>query len=376
MRLYILHKLPTPYNDDFFRALHADSDIQLQVFHLWRGSERRPWQSEMGTGYPNYYMQPKWGIDWHSLRLAWGDQESLFMIGDWAHLPAIALLLVRIIRSFPVASWVDTPQEHLKRPFWKRIPRAIFLRWLLSNVDIIFGSGQPARRALLAMGAPSQKIVDLQFTVNLEHPQKALQDPIMVQRAQALRASVGCKEGVVFGMSGTIDLQKKAQDIGLKAFAKCLQNAKMPLGLLIAGSGPELSKLQELANDLGILDRVNFLGWQEPDGMDAFYMAIDVLLHPANYDPFPLVVVEAMSWSKPVVGTSTSGTVEEKVEDGVNGFVVPPGSVVQMSAAMMRFVQDQKLLKSAGRSARWTAEKWPMTRLVKIVKQEMMRLGV
>ena len=67
MRLFIPHKLPTPYNDYFFRALNVEPDIELQVFHLWRGSQRRPWVSKLGTGYPNYYMQPKFGIDLHTL---------------------------------------------------------------------------------------------------------------------------------------------------------------------------------------------------------------------------------------------------------------------------------------------------------------------
>ena len=62
-RLYILHKLPTPYNDDFFRALDADGDIQLQVYHLWEGSDRRPWKSQLATGYPNHFMRPRAGVD-------------------------------------------------------------------------------------------------------------------------------------------------------------------------------------------------------------------------------------------------------------------------------------------------------------------------
>lgn len=375
MRLYVLHKLPTPYNDDFFRALAAEPGIDLQVFHLWQGSARRPWKSEMGTGYSNYYMRLQWGIDLHTVRLAWNDRVSLFMIGDWAHIPAIALLLIRIIRHSPVALWTDTPQEHLKRPLLKRIPRAIFLQWLLSKVDVIFGSGQPAKRALMAMGAKPEKIIDLQFSVDLERPAKAIQNCKTNKSSLSLRRSVGCEHtGLVFGMSGTIDLSKKAQDIGLRAFAQCCRVSTIPLGLLIAGSGSDLSKLQLLTRELGITDRVMFLGWQEPDDMDAFYMATDVLLHPANYDPFPLVVIEAMSWSKPVIGTNTSGTVEEKVENGINGFSVDPGDIDQMSAAMMRFIQDTSLLMSARNAARKTADTWPMSRLVHVVKFQMAHL--
>jgi glycosyltransferase involved in cell wall biosynthesis len=376
-RLYILHKLPTPYNDCFFRALHADPDIELKVFHLWRGSQRRPWRTALGTGYPNYYLRPRLGIDWHCLRLALFDRDSLFMVGDWAHPPAIALLLARIIRRSPVALWVDTPQEHLKRPIWKRVPRRIFLRWLLRNVDVIFASGRPARRTLTAMGAAPERIVDLQFSVDLERPLQAPQQNEFQQRVQVMRSSVGCSPvGVVFGMSGTIDLPKKAQDVGLRAFAECRKRTSVPLGLLIAGDGPGLPHLRLLAEEMKVTQCVRFLGWQEPQDMEVFYSAIDVLLHPANFDPFPLVVVEAMAWSKPVIGTITSGSVEEKVQDGVNGFAVPPGNVDRMAAAMLRFVDDADLLRSASRAARQTVEAWPLERLVNVVKTTLCRLLV
>ncbi len=374
-RLYILHKLPTPYNDDLFRAIHSDPAIQLQVFHLWRGSKRRPWQSELGTGYPNYYLQTKWGIDWHSLRLALCDRRSLFMIGDWAHFPVILLLLVRIAFRYPVALWVDTPQEHLDRPFWKRMPRAVFLRWLLSNVDVIFGSGKPANRALVGLGAQREKIVDLQFAVDLDRPLRASDCYHNIDRARALRESVGCNTmGVVFGLSGTIDFEKKAQDLGLRAFAQCVKASKIPIGLLIAGTGPAISQLQKMASDLGIADVVCFLGWQEPSEMDTFYMAIDVLLHPAHYDPFPLVILEAMSWSRPVIGTTSSGSVEQRVKNGINGFVVPPNDMETFVAAISCAMHEPQWIQVAKLAARQTAEEWPISRSVTVVKEELFRL--
>lgn len=374
-RLFILNKLPTPYNDYLFRTLHNDPDLDLQVFHLWRVSTRRPWQSVLGTEYPNYYMHLKWGVDWHTLRAAWHEQNALFMIGDWAHIPTIALVLVRVFRRLPVVLWVDTPQEQLKRPFWKRIPRSMFLRCLLSSVDLVFGTGQPARRILLSMGVSPRKIADLQFSVDIEHPIKAAENNALPEQVKKLREAVYCGDhGVVFGISGTIDLEKKAQDVGLQAFAQCVKQSNKPLGLLLAGDGADMSYLQNLVEKCGIAERVCFLGWQEPCEMDVFYSAIDVLLHPANYDPFPVVILEAMSWSKPVIGTITCGSIEERVEDGINGFIVQPGSVSEMRDAMLRFIHNPSLVKLAGQAARRTAELWPVSRSVSAIKRQIAKL--
>lgn len=371
-KLYILHKLPTPYNDELFRALYADQEINLQVFHLWKGSDRRPWQSKLGDGYPNYYMNPKFGIDTYSLQQAWKDQHSLFMVGDWGHLPSIALILARIARKFPVALWTDTPQEMLPRPFFKRHLRSVFLKWLLNQVDIIFGSGIPARRALLSMGAPEEKIVDLQFVVDLDHPKTASKNGIVLQKAAELRKSVGCGEcDLVFSIVGTIDLNKKAQHIGVQAFADCVKNSSRLVGLLIAGTGSDLGILKQLAIDLGISDQVNFLGWLEPEEIDAVYMATDVLVHPAYYDPFPLVVIEAMSWGIPIIGTSTSGSVEERVYHGKNGFVVPPNDTKSLTEAMLNFVNETKLLQEMSLAARKSGEEWPVTRATEIIRHRL-----
>lgn len=369
-RLYVLHKLPTPYNDDFFRALHADPQLDVEVYHLWRGSSRRPWKSQLATGYPNYFMRPFLGLDFRSLKQAWIDKHSLFMIGDWAHVPTIALILTRLLRRAPVAIWTDTPQEHLPRPFYKRLPRKVFLRWLLSRVDAIFGSGRPAFRALVGMGAPGKSIVDLQFMVDLDRPRLASTRPDIHKAAQDLRRRVGCEDaGVVFLMSGTIDFGKKAQDIGLSAFAQCRARTSTPVGLLIAGAGPDQERLCQQLDDLGLKDSVAMLGWQEPDDMDVAYQACDVLLHPAHYDPFPLVVIEALSWGRPVIGTSTSGSIEERVIDGVSGYSVPPDDVPALAAAMERILCGEKPLSELKTGARKAAEAWPLSRGVAVVRE-------
>ena len=375
MKLYILHKLPTPYNDNFFRALDADQEIELQVFHLWRGSERRPWKAQLGTGYPNRYIQSRLGIDWTTLAAAVRDRDSLFMVGDWAHTEAIALLAARLAVAAPVALWVDTPQEHLQRPVLKKLLRRIFLSGLLRGVDAIFGSGAPARRVLLQMGAPAGSIIDLQFLVDLGRPAGASANLHTRERANQLRRKVGCgDDGVVFVIAGTIDLAKKAQDLGLRAFARARKESKRNIGLLIAGAGPEESTLRNLAQALGIAEVTAFLGWQEPDEMDSVYFACDVLLHPAHYDPFPLVILEAMSFGCAVVGSSNCGSVEQRVRHGENGYAFEPGDEAAATAAMLALIGDRAHLTLCGRAARETAETWPMSRGVEIVRSAMKRL--
>ena len=56
---------------------------------------------------------------------------ACFIVGDWAHLPTVAVILARCLRRAPVAIWTDTPQEDVRRPSLKKWLRRKFLRWLL-----------------------------------------------------------------------------------------------------------------------------------------------------------------------------------------------------------------------------------------------------
>ena len=175
LRIHQIHKLPAPYSDFFFQALADHPGLDFHVYYLWRGSWRRPWKSELGLGYMNTFMKPVWGIDWRRLKTAWCDVDSLFIVGDWAHLPTVAVVLARYLRRAPVALWVDTPAEDIKRPVLKQWLRRRFLAWLLPKPDIIFGTGRKARRVLLEMGARAEQFVDLPFLVDLDRPKLAEQ---------------------------------------------------------------------------------------------------------------------------------------------------------------------------------------------------------
>jgi glycosyltransferase involved in cell wall biosynthesis len=374
IRIHQIHKLPSPYSDFFFQALHENDDIDFRVYHLWRGSWRRPWKSELGLGYHNTFLKPVWGIDWRLLKTSWGDVDSLFIVGDWAHLPTVMVILARCLRRAPVALWVDTPVEDIERPVLKQWLRRKFLEWLLPKPDIIFGTGRKAQRVLLEMGARAEQFVDLPFLVDLDRPGLAGRDPEIRYQAQKLRETVQCgPEGLVFSMLGRL-AAIKGNDIGVRAFARCRQQTPRPVGLLVAGEGPERQNLEALAHRLGLGNSVSFLGWQEPLGVEAVYLASDVILHPARIDPFPVVILDAMNWSRVVIGSQVCGNVEDRIIPGVNGFSFPSEDVDQLAGIMLDLVNHPSRLPSMGAQARKTAEAWPVQRGVAIVLAQAARI--
>lgn len=371
LHIHLYHKLPTPYNDMLFRALDADSRVELDVYHLWKSRGNRPWTVKLATGYRNHYLDTKiLGIDFTLLKKAITEHDSFFLIGDWAHVSSIVVLIARILTKSPVAIWADTPQEHLPRPWYKKAPRKLFLSWLLPRMNIVFGTGNPGTRTLKEMGVPETKVADLPCFVDLDLPAICKRNQEMIEKSQKLRDLVGCSDdGVIFLMSGMCTY-KKGHDIGIKAFAQLLdQNKDDDIGLLIAGDGAQRQELEVLAKKLGVYENIAFLGWLNPDDMSAAYLASDVVVHPSRWDQFPLVILEGMSWGKVVIGSNACGSVQDRIVSGENGYSFPNEDIQALIEKMAKVVHSAELRQLIGSNARATAELWPVQTGVETIIQ-------
>jgi glycosyltransferase involved in cell wall biosynthesis len=119
--------------------------------------------------------------------------------------------------------------------------------------------------------------------------------------------------------------------------------------LVVVGDGPERSSLAELANELGVDDRITFTGWR--DDARAAFADFDVLVLPSSSEGLPLVLVEAMLAELPVVATDV-GSVPEAVSDGETGVLLAPGSPPAIAAALERLRDDPGLRVRMGKAGR------------------------
>ncbi|MCA8952212.1 MAG: glycosyltransferase, partial [Planctomycetes bacterium] len=102
-------------------------------------------------------------------------------------------------------------------------------------------------------------------------------------------------------------------------------------------------------------DRVSYHGPYGLDELPALFAGIDVLVAPALWhEAFGLTVREALAAGRPVL-VSRVGGLQDAVEDGEQGFVLPPGDVAAWSAAIGRLAGDRALLAAMARRARTRA---------------------
>lgn len=112
--------------------------------------------------------------------------------------------------------------------------------------------------------------------------------------------------------------------------------------LVIAGEGDAREELERVVGELGIEDRVRFLGALPRARIVELFAAADASILSSTWENFPHTVVEALAVGTPVIATTTGG-VAEVVRDGENGLLVNPGDVTALAHAVTRYFADEQL---------------------------------
>lgn len=147
--------------------------------------------------------------------------------------------------------------------------------------------------------------------------------------------------------------------VGRLVYYKGLQHliAAMPLvrgRLLIVGDGPLRGSLQKQAAELGVADRVCFLGRLDDSQLKAAFHACDVFVLPSTHpsEAFGMVQLEAMACRKPVVNTRLGTGVPYASLDGVTGLTVEPANPKALAEAINTLLADSELRRVYGENGR------------------------
>jgi colanic acid/amylovoran biosynthesis glycosyltransferase len=140
----------------------------------------------------------------------------------------------------------------------------------------------------------------------------------------------------------------KGLPILLDAVAR-LKQGHPGIELTVAGDGPDREKLVAQSQRLGIGANVRFPGYQSQRQVRELLGRTDVFVMASFAEGVPVVLMEAMAARVPVVATQIAG-VPELVEDGVSGFLVPPGDPIALADKVDRLLRDGNLRCDFGRA--------------------------
>lgn len=152
---------------------------------------------------------------------------------------------------------------------------------------------------------------------------------------------------------GDISRDKGVFDL-VRAFARLSE--EFPGARLVCGGVGSLEEVRQLCEQLGVSDRVSCPGWLEAQRKHHELACATVFVLPSHAEALPMALLEAMSWSLPVITTPVGG-IPQVVEHGVNGLLVRPGDVDGTAAALAGLMREPALREKLGAAARRTIER-------------------
>ncbi len=180
------------------------------------------------------------------------------------------------------------------------------------------------------------------------------------EESAALRASldIAPDDLVVFGLGRLV--YKKGFEYLIRAIPAIASDFEQ-VKVVIGGSGPLLSELEQLSQGLGVRDRVRLPGRLDWDEVPAYFDLCDVFVAPSvrdrggNVDGLPNTVLEAMASARPIVASRVAG-IPAVIEDGKNGLLVEERNPAQLAQAIKSLLASRELRDRLGEASRKKVE--------------------
>jgi glycosyltransferase involved in cell wall biosynthesis len=184
--------------------------------------------------------------------------------------------------------------------------------------------------------------------------------PIAPGTLRALRERLGATSHPIVLSVGRIEQNK-----GFDVLARALADSRgTDWRWVLVGDGPFRARLEALLRELEIADRTLLTGRVGDDELHAWYEAATLFAHPTLYEGSSLVTLEAMAHRRAVVATRAGG-LPDKVIEGRNGWLVDPGAVVPLAAALQSALATPGRLETMGNAGREIVERtfsWTVVR--------------
>ncbi len=187
-------------------------------------------------------------------------------------------------------------------------------------------------------------------------------DPSLYRFAEdiELRAQFAEKDEVIITHISNFRKVKRVDDV-IRIFKDVQQ--QLSAKLLMVGDGPEIHQVKNLARELGISDKVFFLG--KSKRIEQITSISDVFLLPSETESFGLVALEAMASGVAVVSSNVGGLAEVN-KDGVTGFLNDVGDIEGMIASVLTILKDKDTLARFKTNALEHSQKFELNKIVPV----------
>lgn len=282
--------------------------------------------------HPRYAVIPKIGMSMAPALLYCGVRRTIrriiadcggFDLIDAHYFYPDGVAAVMLGREFRRPVTITARGSDLNLIARQALPRRM-IRWAADKSQGLVTVSAALRDRLAELGVARERICVLRNGVDL-----ALFQP---RNRQACRAGLGLAGLILLSVGNLVPI--KGHELTIEALVH-LRDAH----LLLVGDGPERGRLEALARQRGVADRVSFFGNVPQSELPNFYAAADFLILASRHEGWPNVLLEAMACGTPVVASAIPG-IDEIIQSPAVGRLLPGRDPAALAAAVRRFVAD------------------------------------
>lgn len=354
-KIVILASHPIQYQAPFFKELSKEENIDLTVFFCSDfglkeykdegfGKEFK-WDIPLLEGFKYEFLQnislfPSVArflglVNPDIIEKISKKEFNAIWIHGWANCTNWLAMLTAFFCGVPVLMRGESNLLN-KQPLWKRAIKRILFAWLFKQISGFLAIGKYNKEFYKHYGVPEEKIHLVPYAIN---------NKFFISKANEL----------LFTKNEIRDKYEIPKDLPVVLFCGKLIKAKCPIDLLKAfemlskevksalifvGDGTLRQSLESYANNNSI-NNVYFMGFKNQAELPEFYALSDVLVLPSEFEPWGLVVNEAMCFGLPVIVSDKVGAGGDLVKEGINGFVYPWGNI-NLLCEKLKFILKDK----------------------------------
>ena len=338
-RVVIITNIPAPYRVELFDYLQKHTEeYEIHIVYASRNEDNRSWaidETKMGNSHflDSYTIKIPRRYDTKYIHISKGVAKLLdelrpnLVVGSEYNPTILQAVHYCSRKKIPYVSWTDGTL-HSERNIGRLQKK--FRHYVISHGAAYLASSTRSREAQIAYGARAEKCFVSLLTVDVD------QYRVEPENRQANRLL--CVGSLI---------ERKGIDLLLRA----LNGMEEPWELALAGGGSEEEALRSLAQELGIGERVHFLGYLSREELKREYAKSGIFVLPTREDCYALVILEAMCAGLPIVSSIYADGAYDMIENGENGVLVDPYQEEAFRTCLRELLQQPEKAEKMGQKS-------------------------
>ncbi|HLB42256.1 MAG TPA: glycosyltransferase family 4 protein [Gammaproteobacteria bacterium] len=342
---------PTPYILDLLAVLITTWRGKIDIIFL-ADTFSQDWKLSLEKNYIILSKNPIIIIQKIYRYIVNGNYKVIFLAG-WIHPVCWSLLVLAKIFRIPVVVDSDTPLFPFI-PLWKRMIKRVVYPYLFKLPRMFLPGGTRQAKYLKHYNVPSKKIMLEKMTVDVTGIQRYIRQLPADSYINLRKRFCFTPNDFIFLFIGRLIERKGIKEL-LKAFSKIKNNQ---IKLVIVGDGPLKPYLE---NVLQSTNNIYYAGRLEKEEIIEMYFISNVFVLPAHWEPWGLVINEAMAAGNPVIVSDQVGCADDLIIPGKTGLIIKNQSVDDLLKAMIYFLENAETYAIMSKNtldhiANWTLE--------------------